>query len=115
MEPSNQQVDARPSLHRAITFNNAPIAPPAPPNDLQIIDANPRATQPVISQRTDEIDAPILRTVTFDEEESTHSRAGTSDALPDSTHARNTTTDDAEECIAQLAQSIGTELNQQRA
>ncbi|EJK72111.1 hypothetical protein THAOC_06390 [Thalassiosira oceanica] len=113
LEPPNYQIDARPSLHQTIISDDAPIAPPT---DLQTTDANPYATQPVISHQADKIDTPILRTVTYEDDESVNEpnpceRAGTSDALPDPTQARNTTTDNAEDHIAQFIQSMEMTLN----
>jgi len=107
-EPPNYQVDARPSAHQTIISEDTPIAPPT---DLQTTDANPCASQPVISHQADEIDAPILRTVTYEDDEPVNEpnpceRAGTSDALPDPTQARNTTTDNADDHIAQFIQSM---------
>ncbi|EJK72533.1 hypothetical protein THAOC_05929, partial [Thalassiosira oceanica] len=107
-EPPYYQVDAHPSVQQTIISDDAPIVPPT---DLQTTDANPCATQPVISHQADEIDAPILRTVTFEDDESVNEpnpceRAGTSDALPEPTQARNTTTDNAEYHIAQFIHSV---------
>ncbi|EJK77881.1 hypothetical protein THAOC_00255 [Thalassiosira oceanica] len=107
-EPPNYQVDAHPSVHHTIISEDAPIAPPT---DLQTTDANPSASQPVISHQADEIDAPILRTVTYEDDEFINEpnpckRAGTSDALPYPTQARNTITDNAEDHIAQFIQSM---------
>ncbi|EJK69189.1 hypothetical protein THAOC_09583 [Thalassiosira oceanica] len=115
-EPPNYQVDARPSVHcvhQTIISEDAPIAPPT---DLQTTDANPCASQPVISHQADEIDAPILRTITYEDDESVSEpnpceRAGTSDAHPDPTQARNTTTDNAEDHITQFIQSVEMSLD----